>query len=91
MLQRSKIPAMTQPMLRRSIGRQRTRQDTENDAFGSLPLGDEHTAPLIALCIVANLVHAAICLRYFFLAPVVCDPAVAVWLTLAWTTARHVA
>jgi hypothetical protein len=45
-------------------------------------------APIVALFIVANLVHAILCWNYFFLMPIVLDVAIALCLGVALTAAR---
>jgi hypothetical protein len=45
-------------------------------------------APIVALFVVANLVHATVCWNYFFLTPIVLDVAIALCLGLALTAAR---
>src|SRR5258708_6222978 len=44
--------------------------------------------PIVALFIFANFVHAALCMRYFFLTPIVPDLAIAGCLGLALVAAR---
>ncbi len=45
-------------------------------------------APIVALFIVANLVHAILCWNYFFLTPIILDVAIACCLGLALTAGR---
>jgi hypothetical protein len=45
--------------------------------------------PIVALFILANLVHAVLCWNYFFLTPIVLDLAIAFCLGLALTAARR--
>ena len=45
-------------------------------------------APIVALFIVANVVHAILCWHYFFLTPIVLDVAIALCLGIALTAAR---
>jgi hypothetical protein len=45
--------------------------------------------PLVALFIFANLVHAALCAKYFFVTPIIPDLVIAGCLGLAFITARE--
>ena len=44
--------------------------------------------PIVGLFIFANLVHAGLCARYFFLAPIIPDTAIALCLAVAFAAAR---
>src|SRR5262245_59794847 len=44
--------------------------------------------PIVMLLVLANVVHAAFCLTYFFLTPVVADGVIATCLVWAWWAAR---
>jgi hypothetical protein len=44
--------------------------------------------PIVVLFVFANVVHALLCWRYFFLTPMILDVAIALCLGLAVTAAR---